>query len=187
MRGLEPLLAKQLLFHMTHWVHENHQEDPSGHSCPPQLQPRWHKDGHGLDGFWGVFSHFWKGNAKQLFFYMTHWVHGNHQEDPPGHSCPPQLQPRWNKDGHGLDGFWGVYSHFWKGSAKQLLFYMTHWVHGNHQEDPSGHSCPPQLQPRRHLNLHKLNSFFKNISNTPVNNSNNINPILCDVIRVTMV
>ena len=23
----------------------------SGHSCPPQLQPRWHKDRHGLDGF----------------------------------------------------------------------------------------------------------------------------------------
>ena len=145
---------------MTHWVHWNHQEDPSGHSCPPQLQLGRHKDGCGLDGFWGVLSHFWEESAKQLMFYLTHWVHGNHQEHPSGHSCPQQLQLRRHKDGHSLDGLWGVYSHFWNGSTKKLLFYMTQWVHGNHQEDPSGHSCPPQLQPRRHKDGCGLDRFW---------------------------
>ena len=43
---------------------------------------RTHKDGHGLDGFRGVQSHFWEESAKQQMFPMTPWVHRNHQKPP---------------------------------------------------------------------------------------------------------
>ena len=100
---------------------------------------------------------------------MTLQVHWNGQEDPSGHSCPPEPQLRRHKDGWSLDGISGVYSHFWEESAKQLMVPMTLQVHWNGWEDPSGHSCPPQLQLRRHKdnnnNQYNLNYVTKQTKN----------------------
>ena len=120
---------------MTPQVHWNGQEDPSGHSCPPQLQLRRHKDRWSLDRIRGVYSHFWEESAKQLLVHMTLQVHWNGREDPSRHFCPPQLQLRRHKDRWSLDRIRGVYSHFWEESAKQLLVPMTLQVHWNGQEE----------------------------------------------------
>ena len=135
---------------MTPQVHWNGQEDPSGHSCPPEPQLRRHKDGWSLDGISGVYSHFWEESAKQLMVPMTLQVHWNGWEDPSGHSCPPKLQLRRRKDRWSLERIRGGYSLFWEESPKLLMVPMTLQVHWNGWEDPSGHSCPPQLQLSRH-------------------------------------
>ena len=138
------------MFPMSHWAYTNHEE-------PHQDNPVLHNSNWGGIRTGGVLTAF-KGlratSGRRLLNNKCSTCPsgsiGTTRNQPSGHSCPPKLQLRRRKDRWSLERIRGGYSQFWEKSPKQLMVPMTLQVYWNGWEDPSGHSCPPQLQLSRH-------------------------------------